>query len=203
MAPSENDAGIIWLESADSTNSELRRRMGGLDNLSVIAAQSQSAGRGQGSHSWFSTPGKNLTFSMLLRYGDSLEVRDMLLVTCVAALGVRDYLRTHGVEARIKWPNDVWVGDRKICGILIENILDGSRIRESIVGFGVNLNESGWPEDLPNPVSLYELTGKQYDILEELPRLTKEICRRFGQLSFSDGRKSLQEEFGACMFRLP
>ena len=203
MAPSEYDGGIIWLETADSTNNELKRRIGALDNLSVIAAESQSAGRGQGSHSWFASPGRNLTFSVLFRYGGSLEVRDVLLVTCVASLAVRSYLHSHGVEARIKWPNDVWVSDRKVCGILIENILDGNLVRESIVGFGLNLNETDWPEELPNPVSLCELTGERYDIREELVLLKKEICRHFGRMASGDGRKSLQEEFGNCMFRLP
>ena len=85
---------------------------------------------------------------------------------------------------------------------LIENSLTGGFIRESIVGIGLNINETGWPEDLPNPVSLRELTGKTFDIRQELPRVQKEIRRRFGLLASPDGRKSLQEEFGKYMFRL-
>jgi len=205
MEPYEGKAQILWLETADSTNHVLRERMAELDNLSVIAAREQTAGRGQGTHTWFSTPGENLTFSILYRFGavGTLAASDALLITQVTTLALRDYLLGHGVQARIKWPNDIWVEDRKICGILIENILEEGSLRESIVGIGLNLNESGWPEELPNPVSLYELTGRRYSLQDELCGLHKEIRRRFAQLGSADGRKSLQEEFGKYMFRLP
>ncbi len=178
--------------------------MAGCDNLSVVAARGQTAGRGQGDHRWHSTPGENLTFSILYRFEGpfALAASDALLITQVTTLGLRDYLLGHGVQARIKWPNDIWVGDRKICGILIENILEGNRILAGIVGIGLNLNERDWPAALPNPVSLYELTGRTYEPETELPRLSKAICRRFGQLASTDGRTALQEEFGKCMFRL-
>jgi BirA family biotin operon repressor/biotin-[acetyl-CoA-carboxylase] ligase len=76
-------------------------------------------------------------------------------------------------------------------------------VRTSIVGIGLNLNETDWPAELPNPVSLRELTGQRYDPAAELVALEKEIRRRFGQLASPDGRISLQEEFGKYMFRLP
>ena len=205
MEPYDSRAHILWLDEADSTNRVLRERLPGLDNLSIVAAVAQTAGRGQGSHTWFASPGENLTFSVLYRFEADCRVAapDIIYVTQLTTLALRDYLLGHGVEARIKWPNDIWVADRKICGILIENILEEGFLRESIVGIGLNLNESGWPAELPNPVSLYELTGKRYDIRAELLRLDKEIRRRFAQLGSADGRKSLQEEFGKYMFRLP
>lgn len=192
----------MWYENVDSTNSELRRHISELDNLSVVASRGQSAGRGQGTHTWFATPGLNLTFSIAYK-GYGIKASDALLVTCVTTLGIRDYLLSHGVEARIKWPNDIWVGDRKICGILIENRLESSEILWSIVGIGLNLNETDWPSDLPNPVSLKELTNSTYSIDSELLELWKHICRRCGQLCTEDGRMSLQEEFGKYVFRLP
>ena len=179
--------------------------MAGLDNLSIIAARRQTAGRGQGDHTWYATPGANLTFSILYRFdGDfRLGASDAILITQVTTLALRDYLLSRDVEARIKWPNDIWVGDRKICGILIENILVGGEIRESIVGIGLNLNETGWPDTLPNPVSLSELTGKQYDVAGELEALSEKISRRFVMLATTGGRDSLQAEFGKYVFRLP
>ena len=204
MEPFDRDTHILWLETAESTNRELRKRMSGLDNLSIVAARTQTAGRGQGTHTWHSSPGQNLTFSILYRFAGvgGLVAADALLITQVTTLALRDYLGGHGVQARIKWPNDIWVGERKICGILIENILDGPAVRESIVGIGLNLNEMDWPAGLPNPVSLRELTGRQYAPEAELRLLQKEIRRRFGLLASSDGRNSLQEEFVKYMFRL-
>ena len=205
MEPLAEAPSIFWLESTDSTNCALRARLGELDNLSIVAAKGQTAGRGQGTHTWYATPGRNLTFSILYRFGEAcpLVAADAILITQVTTLALRDYLLAHGVEARIKWPNDIWVGDRKICGILIENSLEGAAIRESIVGIGLNLNETGWPAELPNPVSLTELTGRRYRLQPELKRLQKAICRRFDLLATPDGRKSLQEEFGKYVFRLP
>ena len=202
MEPYEPDSHILWLESTDSTNKALRMRSAGFDNLSIVAAREQTAGRGQGDHTWFASPGKNLTFSVLYRFAGAyaLAAQDAILITQVTTLALRDYLLEHQVEARIKWP--IWVGDRKVCGILIENTLEGSVIRESIVGIGLNLNETDWPAELPNPVSLRELTGRTYVPEDELARLYKEICHRFGMLASTDGRKSLQEEFGKVMFRL-
>lgn len=206
MTPFEEMTEVLWLDSIDSTNAEVRRRLPDLDNLSIIATIEQTAGRGQGSHTWYATPGKNLTFSLLLKFPESgamsLEASDALLLTCVASLSIRSYLEEKGVAAGIKWPNDIWVNGRKICGMLIENRLDGSRIKESIIGIGLNINETGWPQELPNPVSLSELTGKVYDIKEELDTLASIICRRYDQLGSPDGRLSLQEEFGKYMFRL-
>ena len=205
MEPSQAGGQILWLDTVDSTNSELRKRISGFDNLSIIATREQTAGRGQGTHTWYATPGKNLTFSILYRFEGAyaLAASDALLITQVTTLALRDYLLGHGVRARIKWPNDIWVEDRKICGILIENTIVEGQIRASIVGIGLNLNETGWPAELPNPVSLYELTGKHFDPEAELVRLENEIRHRFGQLASFGGRISLQEEFGKFMFRLP
>ena len=198
---------IIWLDSAKSTNSELRMRLGELDNLSVIAAVEQTAGRGQGSHTWYSSPRTNLTFSILYRFPECgqglLKVADMLLVTQITTLGIRDYLLSKGITAGIKWPNDIWVGDRKICGILIENILDGDRIEASIVGIGLDVNEETWPEELPNPVSMKQLTGVHYELVSELEELCESISKRYFQSMDKEGRKSLEKEFGEHMFKLP
>ncbi len=205
MEPSHAGAYILWLDTVDSTNSELRKRISGLDNLSIVATREQTAGRGQGTHTWFATPGQNLTFSILYRFEGActLAAADALLITQVTTLALRDYLLAYGVQARIKWPNDIWVEDRKICGILIENTMTEGRVRESIVGIGLNLNETAWPAELPNPVSLYELTGKHFDPAAELPLLQKEIRHRFGLLASPGGRISLQEEFEKYLFRLP
>ena len=205
MEPTHAGAHILWLDTVDSTNSELRKRISGLDNLSIVATRKQTAGRGQGTHTWFATPGQNLTFSILYRFEGActLAASDALLITQVTTLALRDYLLGYGVRARIKWPNDIWVEDRKICGILIENTMTEGRVRASIVGIGLNLNETAWPAELPNPVSLCELTGQHFEPASELVLLQKEIRRRFGQLASPDGRISLQEEFEKYLFRLP
>lgn len=195
-------SGIKWFESLASTNNEAKKHITDYDNLSVIATIEQSAGRGQGSHTWYTTPGKNLTFTIVFN-PENLPASEALYLTRITTLSLLSYLAARGVRARIKWPNDIWVEDKKICGILIENILEGNLVHNSIIGIGLNINESGWPEDLPNPVSLGELTGKSYDIHEELEAFYKEFCRHAQMLSSEDGRTYLCENFDENVFRLP
>ena len=195
-------SGIKWFESLASTNNEAKKHITDYDNLSVIATIEQSAGRGQGSHTWYTTPGKNLTFTIVFN-PENLPASEALYLTRITTLSLLSYLAARGVRARIKWPNDIWVEDKKICGILIENILEGNLVHNSIIGIGLNINESGWPEDLPNPVSLGELPGKSYDIHEELEAFYKEFCRHAQMLSSEDGRKYLCKNFEENVFRLP
>lgn len=195
------ESKIVWLKSTDSTNSELRRRLSSSDNLLIVAAEMQSAGRGQGDHTWHSEPGRNLTFSILLRHG-SLKASDALAVTSVMALGIRDYLQAKGIEPWIKWPNDIWVGEKKICGILVENTINGGMIDFSIVGVGLDLNQTDWPSDLPNPVSLKDLTGQEYDTHKELRLLSDSLARRSAQASVPGGAAELIAEFEQVVVRL-
>lgn len=179
---------IMWHKSLDSTNKQAHRLLSETDLtdiLSVIAAEEQTAGRGQGSHSWTSAPGENLTFSLILnfeakagpyrfaglQFSGGLEAIKQQIINSLICPVICEFLRREGVEARVKLPNDIWVGERKICGILVENILRGTFVRYSIVGVGLNLNQKVFPAELPNPVSLTQLNGKNYKpekVLSEL-----------------------------------
>ena len=199
---------IRWYDSVESTNDEARRLLCGLDNLSVIAARCQTAGRGQGDHKWHSRPGENLTFSVVLKFGAEgalapLAARDALLITETVTLALRLYLADEGVKARIKWPNDIYVGDLKVCGILIENILKGADVDSSIIGIGLNLNQTVFPEDIPNPTSLSLLTGRRYDPEKELVRFHGILTGCAEKTNTAEGRRYLDGIFNEYMFRLP
>ena len=198
MEQSSTECNICWLDSTDSTNDELRRRLDQSGNLTIIATGKQSAGRGQGDHTWHSAPGQNLTFSILLRHR-LLKASDALAVTSIMALGIRDYLRTKGIEPWIKWPNDIWVGEKKICGILVENCIFAGKIDFSIVGVGLDLNQTDWPSELPNPVSLKDLTGQDYDTHEELRKLSEALARRSEQTSSDEGVAEIIDEFNSVV----
>lgn len=169
------------MESVDSTNDELRRRLPGLDNLSVVAAKCQTAGRGQGDHKWSSQPGENLTFTILLDYpamGIELPASRTARINEVITSGLVDFLSGLGIEAWVKPFNDIWVGDRKICGILIENILSGKYVSKTILGIGMNVNQTEFPDWLPNPVSISSLTGEKYELEPTLERLREALVSR-------------------------
>ena len=211
MKPTAGTPVLEWHETLDSTNSEVRRRIRELDNLSVTAALRQTAGRGRGTHRWCSAAGENLTFSVLLRFSTAkplpgllppLAAADQQLITDITTLSLLAFLREEGVQARIKWPNDIWVDERKICGILVENILRGPWVESSIVGIGLNLNQRRFPDNLPNPTSLSLLTGRKYDLSATLERCCAIYAEYIHKMSDAEGRKSLAEAFKQHVFIL-
>lgn len=171
----ENRGTIYWIDETESTQDVLLGAVSEYDNLSVAAARLQTAGRGQRGNSWLAGKGENLTFSVLLKFGaggfPSLPASRQFSISEAVSEGICRYLASRGIDARIKWPNDIYVRNRKICGILIENSLSGLDIATSVVGIGLNVNQKDFPPQLVNPTSMFLQTGRRYTPEEELPRL--------------------------------
>lgn len=159
-----------------STNELLKNlaEKGPLPEGYTVMAVAQTAGRGQIGASWESQPGQNLTFSVLLR-PDFLKAEKMFMVSKVVALALTDYLASTGGIFKIKWPNDIYHFDSKICGILIENQLMGSQIVYSIIGIGLNVNQEAFISDAPNPISMFNIFDRKFDLNEELAKLLEQI----------------------------
>ena len=153
---------IIWLDKVDSTNEYVKKHIKELDNLSVVSAREQTGGKGQGDHDWHSEPEKNLTFSIVLKE-PLVAANSQKAISDITADSVIELLSDHGIEAWIKPPNDIWVEEKKICGILIEHSLRGNRISWSIIGIGLNVNQAIFPEELPNPTSM-SLENQEVDL---------------------------------------
>ena len=167
----------IAFDSIDSTNSEALRRLGELPPLCVITAREQTAGRGQRGNSWFSEPGKNLTFSLVVRFEPGqIRAAEAMWLNYLISDVVATFLSGFGVDCRIKWPNDIYVNRRKICGILIENTLKGEWLEASVIGVGININQREFPQ-LANATSLVRCCGKE----EDLPECLEKICALFEQ----------------------
>ena len=124
-----------------------------------------------------------------------------MAVTCLATLAVRDRLRMEGVRAVIKWPNDVYVGNRKICGMLVENGLEGTSLAWSVVGIGLNMNQTEFPPEVMNPTSLKRLTGRTFQLDEFLESLCLGIEALLPELDTPEGRERLREAYAADLFR--
>lgn len=189
---------IKWFEELDSTNDELLRHISAYDNLSVVAALRQTAGRGQRGNRWLAAGGENLTFSILLR-PENLPATEFMSLTWLATLSVKSWLCRQGVPAVIKWPNDIYVGKRKICGMLVENSLSEACIATSVIGIGLNLNQTAFPAELVNPVSLKGLTGRDYPLKETLEELLAGFD--FQALATPSGRTRLWEEYQDGLFQ--
>ena len=162
---------IIKIESTDSTSSHLAGIAEGCAHGTAVMARVQTAGRGQRGNSWEAEPGMNITLSLLLR-PEGIEPARQFIISQAVSLAIVEMLDSFiGADAvSIKWPNDIYVNDSKIAGILIENVISGSAISRSIVGVGLNVNQTEFLSDAPNPVSLKQLLPKvdfTVDVLAE------------------------------------
>ncbi len=155
----------MFIKQTYSTSTLLRERYADeLPHLYTIRTEFQTAGRGQAGNSWESEEGKNLLFSALLRYDGLLAIKQWRL-SMLVAVALWETLAKHlpNEKLTIKWPNDIYWGDKKLVGILIENSLSGQYIGYSIVGIGVNVNQTDWHSNAPNPISMVQITGEEYD----------------------------------------
>lgn len=162
---------IIRLKETDSTNRYLRDLPENGDEEIVIAvADYQSAGKGQGSHTWESEDGKNLLFSIKV-HPRWVPVRQQFLLSMAEALALKDALDSYVDGITLKWPNDVYWKDKKISGTLIETSIDSKGIKTCIFGTGININQNKFYSDAPNPVSLCQILGHEVDREEVLRRI--------------------------------
>ena len=161
---------LDYLPSCHSTNdlaSEAIRAGGALEGA-VFITDFQTAGRGQHGSSWESRPGENFTLSLLLK-PTFLTLSRQFALSQAIALGVRDYLASYLPDVSIKWPNDLYLTNKKMGGILIENKLQGSRIQHAVVGIGLNINQTTFGDLRASSLALS--TGRRFDLAEELPKL--------------------------------
>lgn len=143
----------------------------------VIRAIAQSAGRGQRGNSWESAPAMNATFSLVLRPLTWPAVRqfELSMVISIAICNTLNKFCNLPNPLTVKWPNDIYYGDKKLCGILIENSLSDNKISRMIVGIGINVNQTIFVSDAPNPVSLKNLTGNEHDISDIINAVSNNI----------------------------
>ena len=193
----------MFIDETHSTSSLLRETYDdSLPHLFTIRTDFQTAGRGQAGNSWESEKGKNLLFSTLLRYAE-VEAADQWRLSMLVAVAVREAitsifspLASRLSPITIKWPNDIYYNDQKLVGILIENTLSGRHIAYTIAGIGINVNQTQWLSNAPNPVSMSQITGEEYDV-ENLLNAFLEAIQRWETAS----TEQLREEYINHLYR--
>ena len=190
---------IIHIDETDSTNRWLKENGG--EAAMVVVAEYQTAGKGCGTNSWESERGKNLTFSVLIHPTEIPASRQFLISEIVSVAlceTLEPYLKPleSREPLRIKWPNDIYYGDRKLCGILIENRLQGSTFKDSIIGIGINVNQEVFLSDAPNPVSLRQILGREIN----RETLLNEFLQRFKE-TFLCEAETVSTKYRSLLYR--
>lgn len=191
----------IRLDETTSTNSYLRGLVGKepLPEGSMVMTEYQTAGRGQVGNVWESERAKNLMFSLIL-YPDFLPANRQFLISQIAALSVKETLDKYVNDITVKWPNDIYWRDRKICGMLIENDLSGRELYCSVIGIGININQQHFLSDAPNPVSLIQITGQEYDREEIARSFRKRLYERYLDL-IRDKEEEIRRDYMSALYR--
>ena len=193
---------IIRVKVVDSTNNYLKKLVHDEhpEEGSMVITKFQSAGRGQMGNGWASKAGKNLLLSLLI-YPDNLLANEQFIISRMASLAVKNCLDQFVDDIRIKWPNDIYWKDKKIAGMLIENDVQGRYIQNSVIGIGININQPSFPEDLPNPVSLRQITGTENDIDNIADIFVREFFLLYRE--FQDGKTTqIEDEYMLDLYRV-
>ncbi len=184
---------LLILDTVDSTNNYAMGLVHkGLSNRPlVVMAIEQTSGKGRLEKEWISEKGKNLTASFIADI-HAMAVYRQFELTVAVSLSCVDLFRTMGAfEVKIKWPNDIYYNDKKAGGILIENVIKGNMIKTSVIGIGINLNQTDFPESM-NATSLSLITGETYDPKEICLTLNEMIRKRLGEINHIPFQKRLE-----------
>ena len=186
---------IIKYDSLSSTNSFASRllKYDDPEEGTVILAGYQTNGRGQGTHKWDSDKDNNLLFSIIL-FPELIQPDEHHFINIFVSLGICDYLDLYFSGSKIKKPNDIYYGNDKMAGILIENSIIDDQIKSSVVGIGLNVNQTNFSPDLPNPTSQKIVTGVTYDLSDCLQKLLAALDARYKYVLYGD-RTVLEKEY--------
>lgn len=192
----------IILADVDSTNNYANRLIlsEAAEEGTVVLAHYQKMGRGQSGNKWESEPGKNLLCSVIL-YPRFLLAEHQFFISKVVSLALFDFLHTETDKVTIKWPNDLYVGKTKIAGILIENALKGKFLLQAVAGIGLNLNQEEFLTDVPNPVSLKQITGKNYDVEAVAREVTTRLFYWYNKLKQGE-LEEIADNYFSHLFRI-
>ncbi len=194
---------IIKLNATDSTNTYLKHlaRQTSLPDGTVVVAKNQTKGRGQVGNLWSSQEGLSLTFSLFKRF-DQLPVHRQFAVSMAVSLAILNTLKSLPIRLlSLKWPNDIMADDKKLGGILIENVLEGDRIKYSVIGIGLNVNQSrSHLSHLPRASSLALASGIEYDLDKMFQNLLQHLLEKLKSAEGPDF-SLLKQEYESNLFR--
>jgi BirA family transcriptional regulator, biotin operon repressor / biotin---[acetyl-CoA-carboxylase] ligase len=195
------DKNVIFLNDVGSTNNYANQLIVSKQAVegTVVLAYDQKEGRGQRGNTWESEAGKNVLMSIVL-FPEFLAAEKQFMISKVVSLALVEFLRKEVAEVSIKWPNDLYVGSKKIAGILIENGVKGRNLFSSVLGIGLNVNQERFNSGAPNPVSLKLITGKEYELEKVANEITDLVFEGYRKLKVGDN-ESINVQYFETLFR--
>jgi BirA family biotin operon repressor/biotin-[acetyl-CoA-carboxylase] ligase len=192
---------LFFFDNLPSTNAKAAQLLENeaVPEGAIVYTDYQSAGRGQPGNKWESEDGKNLLISIVL-LPSMINPSGQFMISMAVSLGICDFLKRYIPSCTIKWPNDIYVNNDKIAGILIENTILGDTIETTIAGVGININQNKFLSDAPNPVSLSLLTGLNFNLNNCLSQLASNLDIRYKQL-ISEKFAGIRQEYISQLFR--
>jgi len=193
---------ILRFEELPSTNTHalMLIKHGDEPEGTVVCSAFQSEGRGQAGNKWESEKGKNLLISIIL-YPSLVSAEEQFLISIAVSLGICDFLDRYVNRCTIKWPNDIYLKNDKIAGILIENSLMDNSIESCVAGIGLNINQTEFPDSIHNPVSIKMAAGKEFNTDTCLNILLGDLDSRYKELLYGD-RQKLSDDYISRLYRL-
>ncbi len=168
----------------------------------IVSSDFQQRGKGHGDNQWESKEGRNLLFSLLLKPAFIEPSEQFILTECISLALLRTLKKwIKNAPVSIKWPNDIYVGDKKISGILMQHTIRGNRIQYSITGIGLNVNQSSFSPEIPNPVSLARITGETVDRQKVMANLLAEIKTIYESLGSANQKEALHTTYCSNLYR--
>ena len=196
------DIHRIHLTETGSTNS-YARALPTRRGVTLITTDHQTAGRGQRGNTWESAAGKNLIFTFIVK-PEGVPATQQFALCELISVALCDALARYTTDIRIKWPNDIYYKNRKLCGILIEHDLEGMHLSRTIIGVGLNVNQAAFTSDAPNPVSLCQILGHEIErevLLEEIVSHFMELYRQYTSPTPTLSRDILHERYTSLLYR--
>ena len=192
---------IIHIRETNSTNNYLKELLQtqNVDEGTVVWADFQSAGKGQRGNGWESEAGKNILFSIVLFPG-FIKAGEQFILSQIVSLAVANCLQEYTAGISIKWPNDIYWNEKKICGILLENTILEDNIGHSVAGIGININQENFTSEAPNPVSLKQITNRDYNLEEILKTVVDNINVYYQQIKIGN-TDFLIKQYKESLFR--
>ena len=194
-------SNFLKISETNSTNLYLRKLLSESDlpDFFCVSADFQTSGRGQQGTTWQSNRGENLLFSFLI-HSEKIPLDKQFLLSEIVSIGICNALENSGLDAKIKWANDIFYQDKKLAGILIETIISGDKMKYAIVGVGLNVNQIEFSKDLPNAISLRQILGKVVDCQVVLENILTKISVLFENFDVNNS-DDLQKKYFNLLYR--